>query len=142
MTFIFWGLFHAFFLITERLMEKKSFYKNLPALPSIVITNVIVLFGWALFRAPDLSQAVHYWRAMTGTLTPNAASLLLYSELFTLRHIVTMAVCAIVMWQPVQAFEWVKNRSAAKYALLIILLLLSIAAMFSQSFNPFLYFQF
>jgi alginate O-acetyltransferase complex protein AlgI len=142
MTFICWGLFQAFFLISERLMGKESFYHKLPKVPAMVITNIIVLFGWVLFRSPDLPQGLHYWRAMVGAVRPPEASLLLSNELFSPQHVVMMAICAVVMWQPVQSFEFVKKSTPVKYAVLMAVFILAVASMFSQSFNPFLYFQF
>jgi hypothetical protein len=46
------------------------------------------------------------------------------------------------MWQPVQSFEWVNKRSVMKSVIMIILFIMAIASMFTQAFNPFLYFQF
>jgi alginate O-acetyltransferase complex protein AlgI len=142
MTFICWGMFQAFFLIVERLRGKNSLYEKAPRLLSVVFTNIIILFGWVLFRAPDLPQALSYWRAMTGTITTNSASLMLRADVFGFHHIFAMVVCALVVWQPVQSFEWVEKRSMLKYGILLLLFGVAIASMFAQSFNPFLYFQF
>lgn len=142
LTFIFWGLYQAFFLITERFMGKSSIYGKLPRVPQIIITNIIVLFGWVLFRAPDLGQTIGYWKAMIGMVTPSTGSLLLQAEVFSPKHVVGMLLCAIAVWQPVQAHEWIKNLTNAKYATLTAVFIVAIAMMFAQSFNPFLYFQF
>jgi len=142
MTFISWGMFQAFFLIVERLRGKKSLYGGLPFIPKIIITNSIVVIGWVLFRAPDLSQALHYWRAMFGGIKINEASFLLQADVFSFHHIFAMALCALFMWQPAQSFEWVNKRSAVRYGIMILLFILAIASMFAQAFNPFLYFQF
>ncbi len=142
LTFIAWGLFQAFFLITERIMGKKSIYGNLPQLPKVIITNVIILFGWVLFRAPDISQAVAYWKVMLGFSNQNTASMILQAQIMSLPHLFSMLLCAVVVWQPVQAYEWVKNLCGYKYALTGIAFIVAIAVMFTQTFNPFLYFQF
>ncbi|MBN1577974.1 MAG: MBOAT family protein, partial [Chitinispirillaceae bacterium] len=142
MTFICWGIFQAVFLILERLRGKKSLYGGLPVGAAVMLTNVIVLFGWVLFRAPDLSQALRYWRAMTGMIPTNGASLLLQAEAFRVQHVAAMVLCAFFVWQPVQAYEWVTRRSAVKYIVLAGLFVLATASMFTQTFNPFLYFQF
>lgn len=142
LTFIFWGLYQAFFLITERFMGKNSIYGKLPHLPQIIITNVIVMFGWVLFRAPDLGQTIGYWKAMIGMVTPATGSLLLQAEVFSPKHVVGMLLCAIAVWQPVQAHEWIRNLTNVKYATLTAVFIVAIAMMFAQSFNPFLYFQF
>lgn len=142
MTFICWGMFQALFLIVERLRGKNSLYSKLPRIMSVFITNIIVLFGWVLFRAPDLPQAFHYWRALTGTTATDGASLLLRAEVFSFHHLFAMGLCGLFMWQPVQSFEWVQNRTIVKYGVLAALMALSGVAMFTQAFNPFLYFQF
>lgn len=142
MTFICWGMFQAFFLIVERLYGKKSLYGSLPLIPKVIITNCIVVFGWVVFRAPDMSQVVRYWRSMFGLVQTNQASLLLQTDVFSFQHVFTMVLCGIFMWQPEQSFEWVNRRSVVKSVIMIILFILAIASMFTQAFNPFLYFQF
>jgi alginate O-acetyltransferase complex protein AlgI len=142
LTFVCWGMFQAFFLIVERLQGKKSFYGSLPLITRIIITNCIIVIGWVVFRAPDMSQAVHYWRSMFGLVKINQASLLLQTDVFSFQHVFTMALCGMFMWQPVQSFEWVNKRSVMKSVIMIILFIMAIASMFTQAFNPFLYFQF
>ncbi|NLD98812.1 MAG: MBOAT family protein [Fibrobacter sp.] len=142
LTFIAWGAYQAIFLILERFLGKRSLYSSLPKFLQIVATNIIVLFGWVLFRSPDLGQAVHYWKAMLGFNGNASISLLLQSELFSFRHIIEMIICAIFMWQTVQAHNWIRKLTPVRYAALSVIFLLAVAMMFSQSFNPFLYFQF
>lgn len=141
-TFLAWGLFHGIFLVAERLMGKDSVYKKFPSVICAVITNVIVMFGWVLFRSGNLSQALNYWGCMVGAVSSPNASLLLQAELFSSYHIVEIILCVIIAWQPVQAFEYVKKMTPVKYAVLSATFILAVAAMFTQSFNPFLYFQF
>lgn len=142
MTFVMWGLFHGVFLVVERLVGKRSLYSRFPAVISVLITNIIVMFGWVLFRSADLSQAIQYWKSMVGAVDLSGASLLLQTSLFSFHHVVEMVLCIIFVWQPVQAFEYVKTLSPVKYAVLSVTFILAVAAMFTQSFNPFLYFQF
>lgn len=142
MTFVLWGVFHGAFLIWERTMGRQPLYKNLPWPARLVITNAIVLFGWVLFRAPSLDQAVLYWGSMVGAVRPAASAGLLAAELFSPKHLFEMLVCAFFVWQPIQAHEWVKTLTGPKFVILGFLLLLSIVTMFTTAFSPFLYFQF
>lgn len=123
-------------------MGKNSIYGKLPKIMQIIITNIIVLFGWVLFRAPDLGQTTAYWKAMVGIVQPSTSALLLQTEIFSVRHIIEMVLCAFFVWQPIQAHEWIKNCTNLKYVALSAVFLVAIAMMFAQSFNPFLYFQF
>jgi alginate O-acetyltransferase complex protein AlgI len=141
-TFIVWGSLHAIFLLWERFMGRRPLYHKLPLLPKIVLTNIIVLFIWVTFRAPSMSQAVNYWANMVGLVKPLASTALLQAELFSPRHTIEMALAALLVWQPIQAHEWVERLSAYRLAVATMVFGVAIIMMFTQSFNPFLYFQF
>ena len=142
MTFVIWGIFHAALLIWERTMGRQPVYRKLPLPFKILITNVIVMFGWVVFRSPSMDQAVIYWKSMLGLGVTGAASDILHAQLFSLKHISALVICALIVYQPLQAHEWVKKLSIGKIILLFIIFIYAIAAMFTQTFNPFLYFQF
>jgi alginate O-acetyltransferase complex protein AlgI len=141
-TFVLWGIYQGVFLVFERVLGKKTLYYRVPDWAQVAITFVVVMFGWVLFRAPDLSQAVHYWGAMIGTARGAATAPMLSAELFTPRHIVEMLLCAVFVWQPLQAHEWVRTLTMPKALLCTAVLVLAIFTMFTQTYNPFLYFQF
>jgi alginate O-acetyltransferase complex protein AlgI len=141
-TFIVWGVLHGVFLVVERLMGKESFYNRLPWIPKIILTNVIVLFTWVMFRAPDIGQAWSYWTSMVGGKSAISSTSLLYAEIFHLRHVVEMGLCAIFIWQPWQAHELVNKLTPGKLIAITAIFAYAIIGMFTQSFNPFLYFQF
>jgi len=142
MTFVCWGVYQGLFLILERFFGKKSLYHWMPQWGQVAVTFVIVLFGWVLFRAPDLHQAVLYWGAMTGFAKSSVSSGLLNAEVFSARHIFEMLVCAFFVWQPIQAYHWIEKLTPAKYVMCAIILIIAISMMFTQTYNPFLYFQF
>jgi len=53
-----------------------------------------------------------------------------------------MALCALLVFQPVQGFDWARRLSWPKVLVLVVLFGLSLMTMFAQSFRSFLYFQF
>jgi hypothetical protein len=53
-----------------------------------------------------------------------------------------MVLCAFLAVQPLQAYDWARQVTWAKAAIVIPLFGLALATMFVQAFNPFLYFQF
>jgi hypothetical protein len=54
-----------------------------------------------------------------------------------------LTVCAFLVFQPTQAHDWaLRPVSWPRVALLVPLFVFSLATMYSQAFNPFLYFQF
>jgi alginate O-acetyltransferase complex protein AlgI len=105
-------------------------------------TFVLVTLGWVVFRAASLAEA---WRMLWIMLWPRAAeggSTLLSGVIYTRGYLIVMALCALLVFQPVQGFDWTRRLTWAKALALIALFALSLATMFAQSFRSFLYFQF
>lgn len=48
----------------------------------------------------------------------------------------------MLAFSPLQGFDWAQKITWVKVIVLLLLFYLSLAAMFIQAFNPFLYFQF
>ncbi len=142
LTFVCWGLFHAFFLITERTMGRKPIYHRLPWPLTVLLTNVIVLFAWVLFRAPDLGSAWQYWMSMVGARAPAEAAPLLHSLVFDPFHLTVILAAVALCLQPWQAFDISRVPTPWRLAAALLLLALALAGMATQSYNPFLYFQF
>jgi len=142
MTFVVWGIYQGVFLIFERAFGKKTLYSGFPLPFQIAFTNIIVLFGWVMFRAPSIHGALNYWGSMIGLTHLSVSSMVLSSEIFTPRHLAEMVLCALCVFQPIQAHELVKKLNPPKLAFCGALLVLAIFTMFTQTYNPFLYFQF
>ncbi len=72
----------------------------------------------------------------------DAGATLVAAQLYTPSGIIHMAFCAALVLGPVQSHEWSAQITWPKAFVLVPLLGLALTAMFAQSFNPFLYFQF
>jgi alginate O-acetyltransferase complex protein AlgI len=143
MAFIVWCLYQGGFLIIERIQGKRTAYHWAPSWLQVVFTFVIVLFGWVLFRAPSIHQAMLYWGNMVGIIGPSASAPLLTTQIFSPRHIFEMLICGCLVWQPMQAHDWInKGLSVGKLVIVLIVFLYAVMGMFTQTFSPFLYFQF
>jgi len=141
--FVVWGGYHGLLLAFERWRGKKSVYETLPRTVRIGITFLLVLFSWVLFRADNLTAAVRYFGAMLGLQPANGTAPLLLAEICRPHFLGVMVLCAFIVFQRIQAFDWsVKPQTWVRVALLVPAFLLSLIIMFSQAFNPFLYFQF
>ena len=77
-------------------------------------------------------------------LTPvSPAAVVLAAQLYTPLHTLVLGLSALFVFQPVQAHDWaLQPQTWTRVAWLLALFALSLLVMFSQSFNPFLYFQF
>jgi len=140
--FVVWGAIHGLMLGFERAMGKDSFYARAPRPVKIAITFVIVLFTWVFFRAIDLSSSLRYIGAMFGMGGKTPGAHLVSSTIFTPDHIAMFGICGFVVWGCRQSWEHAKTVTPVKAILLVALFAWSLAVMFTQSFNPFIYFQF
>jgi alginate O-acetyltransferase complex protein AlgI len=140
--FLVWGAIHGFMLGLERWGGKKAFYANLPRQVRVGITFVVILITWVFFRADGLAHAFDYLAAMFGIADPAPFAALLKSEIYQLHHILGMAICAIAVIQPVQSYEFGQTITWPKFAVSFAVFVWGVVMMYTQAFNPFLYFQF
>ncbi len=147
-TFIVWGAWHGFWLIVERVRRGTRPMGRIRLVGPVTLhasrftTFVLVTIGWVIFRAATFSEA---GRMLTIMLWPRAAqggSTLLSAVIYTRGHLILMALCALLVFQPVQGFDWTRRLSWPKVLMLVVLFALSVMTMFAQSFRSFLYFQF
>jgi alginate O-acetyltransferase complex protein AlgI len=142
-TFVVWGAFHGLLLVLERWNGKKSFYHWLPKPGRIAATFVIMLFSWVLFRADSLTAAVEYFRSMFGLAATGEVAPLLAAVIYTPYHLLILGLCALLVFQPLQAHDWaLRPVTWPRVAVVVPLFVFALMAMYTQAFNPFLYFQF
>jgi len=141
-TFIAWGAWHGALLIAERWAGKKPAYQRLPHGARIVMTFVLVLGSWVWFRAESLPAALTYFRAMLGGGSPDASAPLLAAQLYAPGKLAIFAIAVALLFSRRQAHEWSEQLTWPKVLLLPPIFATAVLAMFSQTANPFLYFQF
>src|SRR5688572_24341522 len=101
-TFVVWGAFHGLLLVLERWNGKKSFYHWLPKPGRIAFTFLLMLLSWVLFRADNLTAAMDYFRSMFGFAPMNSSSALVAALIYTPYHLLVLAICAFLVFQPLQ----------------------------------------
>jgi alginate O-acetyltransferase complex protein AlgI len=141
--FIVWGGYHGLLLGYERWRGKQSLYESFPRPSRIGLTFVLMLFSWVLFRADNLTAAWHYYGAMFGLMPVADTAPLLAATLYTPYRVLVLLVCALLVFQPLQAHDWaLRPVNWPRVAVALPLSVLALMTMYSQAFNPFLYFQF
>ncbi|MHB1558187.1 MAG: MBOAT family O-acyltransferase [Isosphaeraceae bacterium] len=141
-TFVAWGAYHGILLASERFRGKRSAYQRWPRPVRVAATFILVLISWVPFRAADLHEAMNYLGAMIGRGRSGSGMLVMPALLYTQGTLLIMAIGAVVVAWPIQAHEWSREVTWPKAIVVHPLFCASLLAMFSQSFNPFLYFQF
>lgn len=145
--FVVWGAFHGGFLILDRLVLLK-FFDIIGRLPSTIITFIITVVGWVLFRAETLEQANTFILKMF-KFDFSSKNFYLDKEFYTVLIIaIFFAFCTYfkVGLKFEQKIFYADKYSVTNHFLatfiFLILFLLSIASITSSGFNPFIYFRF
>ena len=148
-TFIVWGLYFGAFLIIEKFVIGKRIEK-IPAFLRHVLTLVIVMIGWVLFRSDTIGSALSYLGVMFGgggKLWTNEA------VYYLVQYLPEFILCVLAVFPLRTLYHQLllKNtEKTGKYLALRLCALLVIGLSFvfgfmklvTGSFNPFIYFQF
>ena len=126
--FVLWGGYYAALLILEKCWLLKAGEK-LPLVLRRMLTMVLVMLGWALFYFEDLG-ALGAFLGRLFTAVPSAGIA------FYLPVTALGCLCAT------PALKRVKLPDAVRWGLCVVLLLLCVASLARQSYNPFIYFRF
>ncbi len=141
-TFVVWGAIHGLLLAFERAIGKNSLYRAFPRPLRIMITFILILITWVFFRSDSLTSAVNYLGYMFNIKQSANSSIMLEPLIYSTANIVVFLACALIVWLCKQSWEIATSISISKSAFILALFLITLASMFTQSFNPFLYFQF
>jgi alginate O-acetyltransferase complex protein AlgI len=136
-TFVLWGAWHGGILVLERYWNQRFGKPLLPGWLRVIKTMLLVIVGWVLFRAADISGAIRMFKGMFGV---NGLAFSAPVDWQVTPDRIGILVLGIVL---VYAMPWLRRTqgSCVRY-LLIPLFLWALATLSSQSFTPFLYFQF
>ena len=142
-TFILWGIYHGILSVIERHGLGKLLNKS--KVLSRIYLLLAVIFGWVLFRADTVMDALRYikrmlmpWQYTQYDITP---------WLYLNKATIFAAVCAVLGMGLIQSLvpEKIKSRwknSPFEFIYCTGLLILSIMSMASNTYNAFIYFQF
>jgi len=143
--FIAWGLFHGFFLVTER-TKIRIVLEKMPCPVQHAYVTAAVVAGWVLFRTETLPDAWAYFSAMLRVSGNSSLSSYLSFHFFNGKYIV-LAVAAILFAMPVYAQLdcWSKKTALARLSRQLgisALLAFSLIYIIAGAYNPFIYFRF
>ncbi len=143
--FIVWGLWHGLFLIIERLIRDKNWYKKTPSIIKWIITILIVMIGWVFFSFPYLSLALDFLAIMFGFVN-NTIVTFSISYFLNFKMIIWL-IAAIILSTPLipnifKKYNSNKYFEIIKTIFLAILLIICILFIVNSTYSPFIYFQF
>lgn len=144
--FVIWGAFHGFFLIADRMFFIRI-TNAIGKIPSIIITYLITLIGWVLFRAESLGFAMDYLGRMFAFDQVNT-EIWFDAEFKTMMFFGAIFAFVAAFGKVEQWWMSVLTRKKKTTTLILLILLavifamICVAAITSSSFNPFIYFRF
>ncbi len=140
--FLLWGLYYFILLVLERFVLE-PILKKAPAALTMPITFVLVLFGWVIFSFTDMTQMSAFFGrlfAFGGTALTGESG---YAVLAYLPLMVVALIATTPLGKQLHAKWQEKPIGRLLEATAVVLgLVLCTAALVSQSYNPFLYYQF
>ena len=143
--FVLWGLYYCVWLIIDKYVVDR-FRSHIPKPAGMLLTFLIVLFGWVLFRADNLSKAIGYIGTMFGAggTGMGGMDLIRYTRNYWLFWIV--GIIAVTPLPAKLAKKMERKPSAGfligKYIFLLLVFGLSVLYIIGSTYNAFIYFQF
>ncbi len=140
--FLIWGGIHGGYLAFERAQGKESIYHKLPKLLQIMITFFIVVTAWVFFRADTLPAAWRYLGSMFGWQTAGENAEVVRGLVCNPYYLGNFVLAGIVVWALPQSWDFTRKLSWPKLLWCVLVFLLALTALTTQSYNPFIYFIF
>jgi alginate O-acetyltransferase complex protein AlgI len=140
--FVVWGGIHGGMLALERRLGGSHPLRRLPHSLGVAATFVVVCISWVFFRAKTLEQALSYLGSMFGLVATTPASDVAAGALHTPYHTGMFLVCGFLVWGLPNTWQITERLSAPRAVWAAATLALATLLMWTQTTNPFLYFQF
>ena len=145
-SFIFWGAYHGFFLVMERIFLLKI-YERLNRLVCIALTFFIVLNGWVFFRVEKFSDALLFLKKMyafnsVGVSSVFTVEVSFYFIVATIFAFFAANTKGVSIQNLVFYDKYTHRRLLVITSVGFVLLIVSIASITASDFNPFIYFRF
>ena len=144
LTFILWGLMFALFSIIERAFLGDLLKKN-PVKPlNWIYATFVVMMGWVLFRAPDLSSAFQYFgQLFSFKASPQGYTVLSYLNFEVMAAMLAgILLCGLVQRPLRKLYEKFENKPVFMCIdglVQLAILAWSIVMLVSGSYNPSIY---
>ena len=141
--FLFWGIYHGFFLMLEEYIpfigkkggKLKSFFQHVYAL-------LVVCVGFVFFRADTMKQGCFWIREMFTDFGWKASAMSLTLQQLTPVYLVTLAaalVAAVPINSMLKKYKWYEGFT---YVLSLAGFALCVLSLAGGTYNPFIYFRF
>jgi alginate O-acetyltransferase complex protein AlgI len=140
--FVLWGAMHGALLAIERAVGPERLWGWLPGPARTASVFGLLLLTWVPFRAADFAATGDFYARLFGLAERGVAAPLLPALITSPYLVASFALAAVVVWTCPQTWTWTREIGPAKAVASIAVLVLAIASLAAQAFNPFIYFLF
>lgn len=143
--FIIWGLYYGVLLIIEKYTPEKI-KKLVPRFLGHIITLIIIIFGWIIFRIENMNEFSEFMKTLFGSYGVGNYKFFENIGLVSPQYVIAM-IMAFILSTPILNMIYVKFRDnkVCHYIfdfILILMFLLSAIFIAVGTYNPFIYFKF
>ena len=142
MTFVFWGVYHGFFLTLEQLFPRRRGQGTFWKIIGHVYTVLAILFGFVIFRAETIQHAFCWIGRMFGTGGSSLMDRSMALTQLTPLYIVTLLIAIPCSTPAGKRLSKRFSGSVISDAACLICLVLCMLSLAGGSYNPFIYFRF
>ncbi len=136
--FVLWGVYYGILLMIEKLVLL-DLMESWPKVLRHLYTMIIVIVGWVIFAFTDFGELGVYLSHMFANFTNMGdSSFLFYVKDYLILLILMILSC--INWKG--HFRWLRLKGWMRMIIMIVLLIVSIAFLVGDTYNPFLYFRF
>lgn len=142
-TFLFWGLYHGFFLMLEEYIPfiRRQGGRIKKAMAHLY-TLLVVLIGFVFFRAETISQGLFWVKEMFAGFHFETDAKILCMSLLTPIHLLALGAGIIGSMPLKEKLEKKRGWQMISWLISPLLLLLCILNLAGGTYNPFIYFRF
>ena len=142
-SFLAWGAFHGALLIIERVLKQR--FQLVPTgIWGVLVTNLLVMISWVIFRADTLPQAMHYLWVMF-SFTADSSPYFSVSYYLTHDKVFFLGLAGLLSFFPFERFSRFNHMPllvSSRGAFALSVFAFSVVVIAVQGFNPFIYFRF
>ena len=139
--FVIWGGIHGTGLAFER-WSSNAVKLRLPPVVRIAVTFLVVTLAWVFFRSSTLVDAGHYLASMMGAGSPSPLQSMRVGDIYRPYYLLSLIVGAVVVWGGRQAWDITMRLTVPKAVAIVGVFWLALLMLFTQAYNPFIYYIF
>ena len=136
--FLLWGIYYGIILLIEKFVLNK-FIEKWPNVFRHIYSIIIILIGWTIFAFEDVSQVFEYLKIMfgfSGNKFIDSSFLYYFNNYFIL--LIILVICSV----PIKINYKNKFIKIVSILVYVILFIITISFIVSDTYNPFIYFRF